>query len=151
MSRGAGRIQNYLLDLLLEARDPMTFAEIMAIAYPEGSFESDMAKVLGGSAVGRVRSLRRALRRLCATGEVMMRGEGSRRDPHRYWLNPSRNAAAFPNAAHLGGLLLEARREMTHKEFCEWLKHEFEMSPEQAEQLIDITYQAGPGMPAPSA
>ena len=144
MSRGTGEIQNYLLDLLVEyAPAPMTFAEIMAIAYPEGSFESDMAKIIGGSKVGRIRSLRRALRRLCDTGDVMMLGEGGRRDPHRYWLNPSRNVGAFPNAAQLGGMLLEARCQMRHKEFCDWIKAEFKMSPEQAEQLIDIAYQAG--------
>ncbi len=112
-------------------------------AYPEGSFESDMAKVLGGSRVGRVRSLRRALRRLCDSGEVTMAGEGSRREPHRYWFNvvSDRDVAAFPNAAHLGGLLLEARCQMPHKEFYDWVKQEFKITPAQAEQLIDAAYQ----------
>jgi hypothetical protein len=41
LSRGPGKIQNYLMDLLLDySPSPMTFAEIMTIAYPEGSFES---------------------------------------------------------------------------------------------------------------
>ncbi len=108
MSRGPGKIQDYLINLLAHSPDPMTFAQIMAIAYPEGSFESDMAKALGGSRVGRVRSLRRALRALCDTGEITMVGEGSRREPRRYWFNTvsDRDVAAFPNAAHLGGLLL---------------------------------------------
>ncbi len=141
MSRGPGKIQNYLTDLLLgHSPDAMTFAEIMAIAFPEGSFESDMAKALGGSKVGRVRSLRRALRRLCDTGDVMMFGEGSRRDPHRYWLDPI-VADDYPNAAHLGELLLEARGQMAHKEFCGWINREFKMSPERAEQFIDIAYR----------
>lgn len=46
----------------------MTFVEIMAVAFPEGSYEFDIAKVVGGSNVGRVRSLRRALQRLCQGG-----------------------------------------------------------------------------------
>ncbi len=141
MSRGPGKIQNYLMDLLSVSPDPMTFAEIMTIAYPEGSFESDMAKALGGSRVGRVRSLRRALRRLCDTGDVMMLGEGRQRDLHRYWLNPMLGDNA-PNASHLGELLLEARCQLTHKEFCGWIKREFKMSPERAEQFIDIAYRA---------
>jgi hypothetical protein len=66
----------------------MTFAEIMAIAFPKGSYESDMAKIIGGSRVGAIRSLRRALRRLCDDGSIMIIGEGGRRDPHRYWLDP---------------------------------------------------------------
>jgi len=60
----------------------------MAIAYPEGGFEGDMAKVLGNSNVGAVRSLRPALRRLCDDGSVMIIGEGGRGDPHRYWVDP---------------------------------------------------------------
>jgi hypothetical protein len=100
------------------------------------------AKALGGSKIGRVRSLRRALRRLCDTGDVMMLGKGSLRDPCRYWLiNPMVGGNA-PNASHLGELLLEARCQMTHKEFCGWIKSEFKMSPEQAEQFIDIAYRA---------
>jgi hypothetical protein len=31
---------------------------------------------------------------------------------------------------------------MPHKEFCGWIKSEFKMSPEQAEQFIDMAYQA---------
>ena len=74
MSHGPGRIQNYLMDLLLaHSPDPMTFAEILAIACPPGSFASDLAKILGGSRVGQIRSLRRALRRLCDTGDALPR------------------------------------------------------------------------------
>jgi hypothetical protein len=154
MSRGPGKIQNYLTGLLLNySPDPMTFAEIMAIAYPEGSFESDMAKALGGSRVGRVRSLRRALRRLCDTGDVLVLGEGSRSDPHRYWLDPLNPMASSdaPNAVHLGELLLEARCQTTHKEFCDCIKREFKMSPERAEQFIDIAYRTRMGKIRPES
>src|SRR5262245_30563645 len=88
MSRGHGALQNYLMEMILHSPDPMTFAQIMAIAFPAGSFESDMAKIVGGSKVGGVRLLRRALRRLCDDGSIMMIGEGGRGDPHRYWVDP---------------------------------------------------------------
>jgi hypothetical protein len=88
MSRGHGALQDYLMKMILHSPDPMTFAEIMAIAFPEGSYESDMAKTIGGSNVGAIRSLRRALRRLCDDSSIMMIGEGGRSDPHRYWVNP---------------------------------------------------------------
>ena len=68
MSRGLGSIQRYLMKLIWSSPDPMTFVEIMAVAFPEGSYEFDIAKVVGGSNVGRVRSLRRALQRLCHGG-----------------------------------------------------------------------------------
>jgi hypothetical protein len=77
-----------LAKLILSSPNPMTFAEIMAIAYPEGGCEGDMAKALGNANVGRVRSLRRALRRLCDDGIIMLIGEGGRGDPRRYWKNP---------------------------------------------------------------
>jgi hypothetical protein len=88
MSRGHGVIQRYLMDLILQSPDPMTFAQIMAIAFPAGSYEIDIAKICGGSNVGRVRSLRRALKRLCDERSIMIIGKGGRGDPHRYWLNP---------------------------------------------------------------
>jgi hypothetical protein len=74
--------------MILHSPDPLTFAEIMAIAFPKGSYESDMAKTIGGSNVGAVRSLRRALKRLCDDGSIMIVGKGGRGDPHRYWVDP---------------------------------------------------------------
>jgi hypothetical protein len=88
MSRGHGYIQDYLMKIILHSPDPLTFAEIMAIAFPEGSYESDVAKIIGESNVGSVRSLRRALKRLCDDGSIMMIGKGGRGDPHRYWVDP---------------------------------------------------------------
>ena len=88
MSRGHGALQDYLMKMILHSPDPLTFAQIMAIAFPEGTYESDMAKIIGGSRVGAIRSLRRALRRLCDDGSIMIIGNGGRSDPHRYWLDP---------------------------------------------------------------
>ena len=88
MSRGHGCIQDYLMKMILRSPDPLTFAQIMAIAFPEGSYESDMAKIIGGSNVGSIRSLRRALKRLCDDGSIMIIGKGGRSDPHRYWVDP---------------------------------------------------------------
>jgi hypothetical protein len=88
MSRGPGYMQQYLLGVIGQADKPMTFAEIAARAFPEGSFEADMTKALGGSNVARVRSLRRALRNLCDSSVLLAVGAGGRRDPHRYCLDP---------------------------------------------------------------
>ena len=88
MSTGHGVAQRYLMKMIVRSSDPMTFAQIMAIAYPEGSFESDMAKIIGGSRVGGIRSLRQALKRLCDEGWIMIIGKGGRGDPHRYWVDP---------------------------------------------------------------
>jgi hypothetical protein len=63
MSRGFGRMQCWLLQCI--GAEPMTFAQILARSYPPGSFEFDMAEALGGSNVAGVRSLRRALAKLC--------------------------------------------------------------------------------------
>ena len=62
----------------------MSFDEILARTYPPGSFEYDAAKEIGGSQVGRVRSLRRALGRLCDLGIIQILD----RRPHRYRLHP---------------------------------------------------------------
>jgi hypothetical protein len=93
MSRGPGYIQKYLTEMIFSSPNPLTFAEIMAITYPPDSLENDLAKTLGGANVGAVRSLRRALKRLCDDGTIMPIGAGGRSDPHRYWLNPMMVAA----------------------------------------------------------
>jgi hypothetical protein len=88
MSRGPGYMQQYLLGVIGQSDKPMTFAEIAARAFPEGSFEADMTKVLGASNVARVRSLRRALRKLCDGNVLLAVGQGGRHDPHRYCFDP---------------------------------------------------------------
>ena len=52
MSRGLGSIQRYLMKLIWSSPDPMTFVEIMAVAFPEGSYEFDIAKVVSSADMG---------------------------------------------------------------------------------------------------
>ena len=82
MSRGFGILQRLLLESV--GAEPMTFEEISARAYPAGTFNGDLAKVIGGSNVGGVRSLRRALGKLCDLGVIQIVG----RRPHHYRLHP---------------------------------------------------------------
>ena len=67
MSRGFGIVERYVLGVLV-GREAMTFKQIVDIAFPEGTFDGDMARTLGASNVSRPRSLRRALFRLCEKG-----------------------------------------------------------------------------------
>jgi hypothetical protein len=154
MSRGPGYIQRNIFELLMQTKRPMTFAEILACAYPLGSFEGDMAATLGGANVGAVRSLRRALHKMVKDGILTALGEGGRADPHRYYIDAvflamtTKDKAEYEEMtrclrpAHAGELLLEARGQMTDKEFNDWIKDKFKMSPEQAEQFIDAAHQA---------
>jgi hypothetical protein len=155
MSRGPGYIQRNIFRLLMQTKKPMTFAEILAHAYPPGSFESDMAKALGGSNVGGVRSLRRALHKMVKDGTLTALRKGGRAAPHRYYIDDmllamvAKDKAEYeemtrwsrPDPAHTGELLLEARGQMADKEFCDWIKQEFKMSLEQAEQFIETARQ----------
>lgn len=83
-----GTVQRYLVKLVVNSDKPMTFADILACAYPEGSYEGDMVKEFGQVNVGRVRSLRRALKNLVDDETLIAIGEGGPADPKRYWLNP---------------------------------------------------------------
>ena len=141
MSRGHGCIQDYLMNMLNGAPDPLTFAEITAIAFPEGSYESDMAKIIGGANVGRIRSLRRALQRLCDDGSIKRVGTGSRGDPYHYCQHHMVMANG-PHAIKIGKLLLEARCQMAHREFRAFVEQEFGMDTEQAEAFMDAAYRA---------
>jgi len=150
MSRGPGYIQRNIFKLLMHTKKPMAFAEIMACAYPPGSFEGDMAKQLGGANVGGVRSLRRTLHKMIKDGTLTAFGKGRPGDPYRYYFDAialvmiTKDKAEYEEMtrwskerpANVGKLLLEARRQMTDKEFYDWVKSEFKMSPEQAEQYI---------------
>jgi hypothetical protein len=82
MSRGFGYVERWLLGCI--GFEPMAFKQILDIAYPVGSFENDMAKAIVGSNVGGVRSLRRALGKLCDLGVIQIAG----RRPHHYRLHP---------------------------------------------------------------
>ena len=66
----------------------MTFADILARAFPDGRYEADMVKALGPGKVARVRSLRRAMKSLVDDHSLIAIGEGGPADPKRYWLNP---------------------------------------------------------------
>lgn len=88
MSRGPGYVQRYLTDLVLGSDKPMTFADILARAFPEGSYEADMVKALGSGKVAAVRSFRRAMKSLVDDGTIIAIGEGGPGDPKRYWVNP---------------------------------------------------------------
>jgi hypothetical protein len=88
MSRGPGYMQQYLFRLLRHSDKPMTFVNILARAFPEGSYEAGMVKALGPGNVARVRSLRRAMKGLVDDNAVIAIGEGGPADPKRYWVNP---------------------------------------------------------------
>lgn len=88
MARGPGYMQRYLLRVIGQSDKPMTFADLAARAFPENSFEADMTKALSASNVARVRSLRRALCKLCDNDFLLSIGKGGRRDPRRYCLDP---------------------------------------------------------------
>src|SRR5215472_15997255 len=66
----------------------MTFAEILACAYPPGSFEGDMAAALGSANVGAVRSLHRASHKMVKDGPLVELGKGGRAGPYRYYFHP---------------------------------------------------------------
>jgi hypothetical protein len=69
----------YLTKLLAGQRQPMTFAEILAIAYPEAR----------GPRPSQISSLRRALRRLVGNNNAVITvGTGGPGDPWRYAFNP---------------------------------------------------------------
>jgi hypothetical protein len=42
----------------------------------------------------------------------------------------------------VGELLFEARCQLTHKEFRDWIKRHFRMSLERAEEYMDAAYRA---------
>jgi hypothetical protein len=76
------------MQTLRHAGKPMTFAEIFALAYPEGSFEADMIKALGPSKVSGVRSLRRAVHKMVEDQVLIALGNGGPSEPYRYFFHP---------------------------------------------------------------
>jgi hypothetical protein len=80
MSRGLGKLQRYLLDLI--SHQPMTFAEMRAIAHGDDTILFTMMPQPE-------RSLRRALRKLIDDGAVATTGTGGPRSPFRYHLRPA--------------------------------------------------------------
>src|SRR5262249_13495163 len=138
MSRGLGLIQRWLFNLLHSNEKPMTFAEILARAYPAGSYERDMAKIIGGSKVGRVRSLRRTLLKMVRDDALVTLGSGRRGDPHRYEINGFIKNEALRHT-NVGLLLLEARTGFPSRdEFLSWVKENFGLSELQAYDLMAL-------------
>jgi hypothetical protein len=82
MSRGPGKLQRYLFQTLSVKPDtPLSFAEILQIAYPSEPYEYR-------SGSSEIRSLRRALHTMVRDKIVLALGAGGPADPHRYCINP---------------------------------------------------------------
>jgi hypothetical protein len=81
MSRGLGRLQRYLFVTLRQSDKPLTFAEILKIAYPLEPHEYQPVS-------WDIRSLRRALHKMVKDGAVLALGAGGPADPHRYCPHP---------------------------------------------------------------
>jgi hypothetical protein len=82
MSQSFGLSQRWLLEFI--GLEPVSLKQILAQAYPKGSLEGDMAKVLESSNISPTRSLHRALRKLVELGVIQIIG----RHPHHYRLHP---------------------------------------------------------------
>jgi hypothetical protein len=82
MSRGFGLLQQWLLEFI--GLEPVSFEQILAQAYPKGSLEGGMAKVLESSNISPTDSLYRALRKLVGLGVIQTVG----RYPYHYRLHP---------------------------------------------------------------
>jgi hypothetical protein len=82
MSGGFGLLQRWLLEFI--GLEPVSFEQILAQAYPKGSLEGGMAKVLESSNISPTRSLYRALRKLVDLGVIQIVG----RHPYHYRLHP---------------------------------------------------------------
>src|SRR5262245_2209815 len=156
MSRGFGKMENYLLGLI--GREPMTFKQILDIACPEGTFDGDMARALGASSVGITRSRRRALFRLCEKGVLKKRGI---KTPYGYQLSPGYlpqerdeeytvetlgliyRCMKEDRDASTGALLLEARPQLgSDNEFYDWARTNFGMTKRQVQDCMNAARRA---------
>ena len=81
MSRGAGKLQQYLFLTMHRSGKPLTFAEIVKLAYPLDSPSRPPQ-------AWEIRSLRRALQKMVKDSIVLTDGVGGPGDPHRYSINP---------------------------------------------------------------
>lgn len=142
MSRGPGSLQRAIFGTIYEHGKPMTFAEIRNIAFPEGTYAGDMARILGPSNVGVVRSLRRAIQKMVEQEILVAAGKGGRADPHRYSIHPFVAAMCGIHMASevdisAGKLLLEARSQIaTDDEWRDWIK-QFGMTIEDADRHMN--------------
>jgi len=81
MSRGPGKLQRALWELILEHGKPITFAEIRVGLLQEMGDDYRLRPSV-------VRSLRRALHRMAEDGELMAIDDGGRAEPYRYFIHP---------------------------------------------------------------
>ena len=81
MSRGPGTLQRYLFLTLRQSDKPLTFAEILKMAYPPEPHEYQPVS-------WEIRSLRRALYKMVKDNAVLTIGTGGPADPHRYCIHP---------------------------------------------------------------
>ena len=154
-------MERYVLDVV--GREAMTFKQILDIAFPEGTFDGDMARILGASNVSRPRSLRRALFRLCEKGVLKKIGI---KTPYSYQLMPFFHEAEFnppliglfyqcaaedrtERHASIGAMLLEARPQFaSDDDFRDWLQREFGMTLRQANERMDAARRKKDNPPA---
>jgi hypothetical protein len=142
MSRGPGRLQRAIFETIRKHGKPMTFAEIQNMAFPEGTYDGDMARALGASNVGVIRSMRRAIQKMVEQEVLVAAGNGGRGDARRYSIHPI-IAAMCRGDASTGKLLLEVRPQIaTGDEWRDWIK-QFGMTVEDAERCIDAARRAG--------
>jgi hypothetical protein len=92
MSRGLGRLQTALGEMIVLHGKPMTFAEICAIILQklevEGGLEVEDGTKLHQLLPSFTRSMRRALHRMVSCGELIAIGDGGRAEPYRYFIHP---------------------------------------------------------------
>jgi hypothetical protein len=125
---------------IAEHGEPMTFGELRDIAFPQGTYEGDMARILGPSNVGRVRSLRRAIQSMVKSETLVAIGKGGRADPQRYNIHPFIAVmCGIPSKADisLGHLLLEARPQIPDSEWPQYLA-QFSISEARAERCMQV-------------
>jgi hypothetical protein len=81
MSRGPGQLQKYLFLTIHRSGKPLTFGEIVKLAYPLDAPNRPPQ-------AWKIRSLRRALHKMVKDNIVLASGVGGPGDPHRYSINP---------------------------------------------------------------
>jgi hypothetical protein len=94
MSRGLGHLERLFFTTIRDHAEPVTFAKLTALLAEACGHRT--AQVFRNS---QLRSWRRALARLVRKGYLITLGNGDRRDPYKYWLNPDMNIPAKDPAA----------------------------------------------------
>ena len=122
----------------------MTFAQLRDIAFPAGTYAGDMARILGASNVGCIRSLRRAIQGMVRSEILVTSGKGGPAEPHRYSIHPFVAAMCGISSKadiDLGKLLLEARPQVPDGEWKQWLT-QFGINEARAKRCIQAATKA---------